>query len=100
MESRRNVRSWCSPHGGPEASDELRFNAFSRIIAGLGDVVLQPEYRGSTGYGLGNLWKPSIYTFGDRAYQDVDSATDFAIAQGWADRYSAWRFSDGAQADS
>ena len=23
--------------------------------------------------------------FGDRAYSDVDSATDFAIAQGWAD---------------
>jgi dipeptidyl aminopeptidase/acylaminoacyl peptidase len=23
--------------------------------------------------------------FGDRAYRDVDSATDFAIAQGWAD---------------
>jgi dipeptidyl aminopeptidase/acylaminoacyl peptidase len=28
----------------------------------------------------------SIYQhFGDRAYEDVDSATDFAIAQGWAD---------------
>ena len=72
------------PHGGPEANDELRFDAFSRIIAGLGYVVLQPEYRGSTGYGSEFL--EAIYQhFGDRAYQDVDSATDFAIAQGWAD---------------
>lgn len=72
------------PHGGPEANDVLNFDAFARIIAGLGYVVLQPEYRGSTGYGADFL--AAIYQhFGDRAYEDVDSATDFAVAQGWAD---------------
>jgi len=72
------------PHGGPEANDELSFDPFSRLIAALGYVVLQPEYRGSTGYGADFL--AAIYQhFGDRAYEDVDSATDFAIAQGWAD---------------
>ena len=72
------------PHGGPESNDELRFDAFSRVVAGLGYVVLQPEYRGSTGYGAAFL--AAIYQHsGDRAYQDVDSATDYAIAQGWAD---------------
>jgi dipeptidyl aminopeptidase/acylaminoacyl peptidase len=72
------------PHGGPEANDELSLDPLSRIIAGLGYVVLQPEYRGSTGYGADFL--AAIYQhFGDRAYADVDSATDFAIQQGWAD---------------
>jgi dipeptidyl aminopeptidase/acylaminoacyl peptidase len=72
------------PHGGPEANDVLAFDIFSRMIAGFGYVVLQPEYRGSTGYGTDFL--QAIYQhFGDRAYSDVDSATDFAIAQGWAD---------------
>jgi dipeptidyl aminopeptidase/acylaminoacyl peptidase len=72
------------PHGGPEANDTLRFDLFARTVAGFGYVVLQPEYRGSTGYGTDFL--QAIYQhFGDRAYQDVDSATDFAIAQGWAD---------------
>jgi dipeptidyl aminopeptidase/acylaminoacyl peptidase len=72
------------PHGGPEANDNLRFDLFSRMVAGLGYVVLQPQYRGSTGYGTEFL--EAIYQhFGDRAYQDVDSATDFAVAQGWAD---------------
>lgn len=72
------------PHGGPEANDQLAFDPLSRIVAGLGYVVLQPEYRGSTGYGADFL--AAIYQhFGDRAYQDVDSATDYAIAQGWAD---------------
>lgn len=72
------------PHGGPEANDTLDFDFPSRIIAGYGYVVLQPEYRGSTGYGTEFL--QAIYQhFGDRAYTDVDSATDFAISQGWAD---------------
>jgi dipeptidyl aminopeptidase/acylaminoacyl peptidase len=72
------------PHGGPESNDTLRFDFFSRVIAGFGYVVLQPEYRGSTGYGTDFL--EAIYQhFGDRAYSDVDSATDFAVAQGWAD---------------
>ncbi len=72
------------PHGGPEANDALGFESFTRIFAGMGYVVLQPEYRGSTGYGSEFL--EAIYEhFGDRAYRDVDSATDFAIAQGWAD---------------
>ena len=72
------------PHGGPESNDTLAFDVFSRLIAGFGYVVLQPEYRGSTGYGSEFL--QAIYQhFGDRAYSDVDSATDFAVAQGWAD---------------
>ncbi|HUO13663.1 MAG TPA: prolyl oligopeptidase family serine peptidase [Verrucomicrobiae bacterium] len=72
------------PHGGPEANDSFGFDMFTRIIAGMGYVVLQPEYRGSTGYGsefLGAIYQH----FGDRAYSDVNSGTDFAIAEGWAD---------------
>ncbi|MBV8895627.1 MAG: S9 family peptidase [Acidobacteriaceae bacterium] len=72
------------PHGGPESNDLLLLDSFSRIIAGLGYVVIQPEYRGSTGYG--DKFLDAIYQhFGDRAYRDVDSATDYAISQGWAD---------------
>jgi dipeptidyl aminopeptidase/acylaminoacyl peptidase len=72
------------PHGGPEGNDPLEFDTFSRFVAGLGYVVLQPQYRGSTGYGSDFL--DAIYQhFGDRAYSDVNSATDYAIAQGWAD---------------
>ncbi len=72
------------PHGGPEANDFLYFDTWAHYIAGLGYVVMQPQYRGSTGYGSDFL--NSIYQhFGDRAYSDVDSATDYAISQGWAD---------------
>ena len=72
------------PHGGPEGNDTLWLNTRVRIFAGMGYIVLQPQYRGSTGYGTDFL--NAIYQhFGDRAYRDVDSATDYAIAQGWAD---------------
>jgi dipeptidyl aminopeptidase/acylaminoacyl peptidase len=80
----RKYKFLVLPHGGPEANDLLSLDAFSRIIAGLGYVVLQPQYRGSTGYGSEFL-EAIFQHFGDRAYRDVDSATDFAIAQGWAD---------------
>ncbi|MGB6251558.1 MAG: prolyl oligopeptidase family serine peptidase [Terriglobales bacterium] len=72
------------PHGGPEGNDTLRLDSFTRIFAGMGYIVLQPQYRGSTGYGTDFL--NAIYQhFGDRAYRDVDSATAHAIGQGWAD---------------
>ncbi len=72
------------PHGGPEANDELALDPLAKYVAGKNYVVLQPEYRGSTGYGTAHM--AAIYQhFGDRAYRDVDSATDFAVAQGWAD---------------
>jgi len=72
------------PHGGPEANDQMRLDAFARLIAGRGYVVMQPEYRGSTGYGSAHL--QAIYQhFGDTAYKDVDAATTEAIARGWAD---------------
>lgn len=72
------------PHGGPEMSDEFLLDEFPRLFAGMGYVVLQPEYRGSIGYG--DEFLSSYYQhFGDRSYRDVDSATDFAVSQGWAD---------------
>jgi dipeptidyl aminopeptidase/acylaminoacyl peptidase len=72
------------PHGGPEANDEFHLDPLSRIIASHGFVVMQPEYRGSTGYGSAFL--QAIYQhFGDTAYRDVDAATTEAVAQGWAD---------------
>jgi dipeptidyl aminopeptidase/acylaminoacyl peptidase len=80
----KKYRFLLLPHGGPEANDFLALDAMTESLAGLGYVVLQPEYRGSTGYGSDFL--EAIYQhFGDRAYRDVDSATDYAVAEGWAD---------------
>ena len=86
------------PHGGPEENDSLWLNSYVRLFAGMGYVVLQPQYRGSTGYGTSFM--NAIYQhFGDRAYRDVDSATDYAIDQGWADpnRLTIYGWSGGGE---
>ena len=40
------------PHGGPRAHDTMDFDWLAQFIASRGYVVLQPNFRGSTGYGL------------------------------------------------
>jgi len=39
------------PHGGPEARDSLDFDIWAEFFATRGYVVLQPNFRGSSGYG-------------------------------------------------
>tara|TARA_R110002073_G_scaffold19336_4_gene70684 strand:+ start:14295 stop:16367 length:2073 start_codon:yes stop_codon:yes gene_type:complete len=39
------------PHGGPEARDYYDFDLFAQYFASLGYAVLQPNFRGSSGYG-------------------------------------------------
>jgi dienelactone hydrolase len=39
------------PHGGPAARDEPGFDWWSQFLASRGYVVLQPQFRGSNGFG-------------------------------------------------
>jgi dipeptidyl aminopeptidase/acylaminoacyl peptidase len=38
-------------HGGPEGQDRFRMDIWAQYLAASGYVVLEPNYRGSTGYG-------------------------------------------------
>ena len=40
------------PHGGPEARDYPQFDWLAQAFASRGYAVLQPNFRGSTGYGV------------------------------------------------
>ena len=39
------------PHGGPDARDNIGFDWWAQFLANRGYAVLQPNYRGSSGYG-------------------------------------------------
>ncbi|MGA8840892.1 MAG: prolyl oligopeptidase family serine peptidase, partial [Candidatus Aquilonibacter sp.] len=79
------------PHGGPEFNDLLDLGVRAQMLAARGYVVMQPEYRGSTG--VNSAFTADVYQhFGDRAFADVDSATDYAVAQGWADPHRLGMF--------
>lgn len=72
------------PHGGPEARDEWGFDWLAQFFAARGYAVLQPNFRGSAGYG--EAW------FGRNGYQqwpvavgDINDAGRWLVAQGIAD---------------
>ncbi|TKB47476.1 alpha/beta hydrolase family protein [Thalassotalea mangrovi] len=40
------------PHGGPESYDRIGFDWMAQYFASQGYLVIQPQFRGSTGFGL------------------------------------------------
>jgi len=49
--SARGLPAIVLPHGGPSARDEWGFDWLSQYFAARGFAVLQPNFRGSSGYG-------------------------------------------------
>lgn len=47
----KNIPAIVMPHGGPGARDEWGFDWLAQFFANRGFAVLQPNLRGSTGYG-------------------------------------------------
>jgi dipeptidyl aminopeptidase/acylaminoacyl peptidase len=47
----KNLPAVVLPHGGPSARDDGGFDWLAQFLAARGYAVLQPEYRGSSGFG-------------------------------------------------
>ena len=47
----KNLPAIILPHGGPWAQDTLNYDYLAQFIASRGYAVIQPNFRGSTGYG-------------------------------------------------
>ncbi|WP_310496642.1 S9 family peptidase [Sandarakinorhabdus sp.] len=47
----KNLPLIALPHGGPEASDSPGFDWWAQALASRGYAVLQPQFRGSSGFG-------------------------------------------------
>ncbi len=72
------------PHGGPGARDEWGFDWLVQYFAVRGYAVLQPNYRGSTGYGSGWYQKNGFKSW-RLAISDIAAAGHWLTAQGIAD---------------
>ncbi len=53
----KNLPTVLLPHGGPWANDDTDYEWWSQFLANRGYAVLQPNFRGSTGYGKAFLDK-------------------------------------------
>lgn len=73
-------------HGGPwMRGTAWRFDGERQFLASRGYVVIEPEFRGSKGYGVAHFragWKQ----WGQTMQDDVTDALRFAVAQGWVDK--------------
>ncbi|GGB50209.1 alpha/beta hydrolase family protein [Blastomonas aquatica] len=69
------------PHGGPEARDEWGFDWLVQYFAKRGYAVMQPNFRGSTGYGS-NWFMQNGYQNWETAIGDVNDAGRWMVANG------------------
>jgi len=72
------------PHGGPVWAYYAQFHELAQLFAANGYVVLLPNPRGSSGYGL-EFCKAIYAEWGKKDYQDDMALVAYAIAQGMAD---------------
>lgn len=73
------------PHGGPfGVRDKLSYNDEVQLLANRGYAVLQPNYRGSGGYGEA-FAEAGRGQVGRAMQDDLDDAMDWAVGEGIAD---------------
>jgi dipeptidyl aminopeptidase/acylaminoacyl peptidase len=82
---RKNLPMVLLVHGGPWLRDTWGFDEEAQWLANRGYMVLQVNFRGSTGYGK------QFETAGDREWggkmqQDLTDAVNWAVQQGYADK--------------
>jgi len=83
METAKDLPVVVNPHGGPWARDGWYFNPEVQFLANRGYAVLQPNFRGSTGYGR-KFWEISFKQWGLTMQDDVTDGTKWLIEKGIA----------------
>jgi dipeptidyl aminopeptidase/acylaminoacyl peptidase len=79
------------PHGGPTGQTIDTFNGRAELLASRGFVVIAPNVRGSTGYGM-EFQNANIKDLGGADLQDEIAGVDFLKATGFIDprRVGIW----------
>jgi dienelactone hydrolase len=72
------------PHGGPWGRDSWGYSGVTQFLANRGYAVLQPNFRGSTGYGRKFL-DAGNKQWGDKMQDDLTWGVKYLVAQGTAD---------------
>lgn len=89
------------PHGGPWARDDTDFDrsGWVTLLVSRCRVVLQPQYRGSAGWGR-TLWKAGDAEWGQRMQDDKDDGVKWLVSEKLADlnRVAMFGFSYGGYA--
>lgn len=83
-DERKNLPTIVMPHGGPRAYDSVGFDWLSQYFANRGYLVLQPNFRGSTGYGA-DFMLAGNGEWGGKMQDDISDGLNALITAGYAD---------------
>lgn len=75
------------PHGGPFIREFVLFDEWAQMLANNGYMVMQPQYRGSQGYGI-DFYKTSFENGGEggrKMQDDKDDGVKYLISKGMVD---------------
>ena len=75
------------PHGGPFVHETILFDEWAQLLANNGYLVLQPQYRGSQGYGM-EFYTAAFMEGGQGGYamqDDKDDGALYLVKEGLAD---------------
>ena len=83
--TRSNRAAIVNPHGGPRGQSGFEWDIFTQYLLAKGYTYLEPNYRGSTGYGYDyEMLNQEDWGGGD--VQDILTAADYLSGLGWVDR--------------
>ncbi|AWF82208.1 hypothetical protein BTJ40_15965 [Microbulbifer sp. A4B17] len=71
------------PHGGPHSRDYWRYSRDAQILSQNGYLVLQVNFRGSSGYG-NHFYKAGKLEWGGKIQKDIADSVKWAIDKGYA----------------
>ncbi|HEU4603715.1 MAG TPA: S9 family peptidase [Steroidobacteraceae bacterium] len=80
----KNLPLVVMPHGGPFYRDEWGYDSWVQFLANRGYAVLQPNFRGSTGYGKEYVQK-GMGQWGRAMQDDIDDGAKWLVDQGKVD---------------
>ena len=80
----KNLPLVVFPHGGPWARDVYGYDTFAQFLSNRGYAVLQPNFRGSTGYGKKFL-NAGNGEWGRKMQDDITWGVKALVADGTAD---------------
>lgn len=83
-ETRKNLPLVVMPHGGPSAYDDADFDWEAQYFANRGYLVLQPNFRGSAGYGAA-FERAGYGEWGQKMQDDISDGVLALSAAGMAD---------------
>ena len=84
LQDMKNLPAVVMPHGGPASYDRIEFDWLAQALASRGYLVVQPQFRGSSGFGIEHE-NAGHGQWGKKMQDDVTDAVSVLVKKGIVD---------------